>query len=252
MSFHRLKVGAILLAAVLALPLTSARGEELRPQLDDLVAHFIEVVFGQEYQGVGAAQSVIARWDTSKPVGITIQGRATQHLADMASRRLGAISQLTGVKFKQVKPGGPGPSIDLLFLRRAEMGKINIPNTDPAVVRALAGDPTMVCFFLKWQMPAERIVKAVIAVNVERDPVEIDSCLLEELTQVMGLPNDVKAYWTTLFNPYDSGLQYSPWDALYLKTLYGPHLAPGMTPAQVRERVRPVFAEVLSNNNQKP
>lgn len=251
MPFRVVKTAAVLivLSIVASRP---ALAEELTPQLDDLVDHFMDVVFGQEYQGVGQAQTVLARWDRAQTIGITIQGRATQELANMASRRLGAVSKLTGVKFQQVKPGAPAPSIDLLFVRRAEMGNIQLPNTDPSVVRALAGDPTMVCFFLNWKKPAQTILKGVVVVNVERDPVQISSCLMEELTQVMGLPNDVKTYWTTLFNPYDTALQYSPWDALYLQTLYGPAVRPGMTPDQVRTAVRPVFAEALSNFKKSP
>ena len=243
--------------AILAIALNGgmasrAAAEELTPQLDDLVDHFIEVLFGQEYAGVGQAQTVLARWDLAHTVGITVQGRVTQEMAGMASRRLGAVSKLTGVKFKQVRPGTPGPIIDLVFLRRAEMGQIQIPNEDPSAIRALAGDPTMVCYFLSWRQPTEKIIKALVVVNVERDPVQIDSCLLEELTQVMGLPNDVKAYWTTLFNPLDTGVSYSPWDALYLRTLYGPHLHAGMTPAEVRQAVRPVFDDALSKATKKP
>lgn len=251
MTFRKLFAAAALATALFATHTPAAQAEELTPQLDDMVEHFIEVVFGQEYEGAGQAQTVLARWDRAQPVGITIQGRATQQMADMAARRLGAVSKLTGVKFKQVQPGAPAPSVDLLFLKRAEMGQLKLPNTDPSVVQSLAGDPTMVCYFLNWKQPADKIVKAVVVVNVERDPVQIDSCLMEELTQIMGLPNDVKTYWTTLFNPVDAAVTYSPWDALYLNTLYT-QLKPGMTPAQVREAVRPVFAEALSKAAKNP
>lgn len=264
MTFHmsvwaRARTFALALCVALAASLVGSLAassdvgaEELPPQLDDLVEHFVQVVFGQEYQGIGEAQTVLARWDKGTPVGITLQGRKTQPLADMAGRRLGKITQLTGVRFRQIQPGEGGPSIDLLFMRRAEMGGLQVPNTDPAIIRSLASDPTMVCFFLSWKMPPEKIVKAIVVIDVERDPVQIDSCLLEELTQVMGLPNDVKAYWTTLFNPVDMGLDYSPWDALYLRTLYGPRMMAGMRPKEVRAVVRPIFAEALSRGSGKP
>ncbi|HEY9080889.1 DUF2927 domain-containing protein [Magnetovibrio sp.] len=218
-------------------------GEELRPQLDDMVSHFARVVFGDEY-GLNTGPKVIAKWQG--PVGFTVQGRATQEMGNMLGRHLGGLAQLTGLKFHQVKPGTPGPTIDLLFLKRKEMANIKAANLDPDVIRSLTSDPTMVCFFLHWKKPDDRIIKAIVAVNVERDPAQIDSCLLEELTQVMGLPNDVEAYWPTLFKPYDTSVNWSEWDKLYIKTLYDARLKPGMKPVDAMYAARTIFAEALA------
>ena len=228
-----------------------AVAEELRPQLDDLVEHFTQVALGQEYADLGGVSGILAKWGAN-PVAITVQGRPTQELAAMASKHLNEISRLTGVRFKQVTPGTNVPSIDLIFLKRAQMGAIKGPNIDPKAIQSLASDPTMACFFLKWHKPADQIVKAIVVVNIELEPVRVDSCLLEELTQVMGLPNDVKAYWKTLFNPLDVSFTYSEWDALYLKTLYDPRLKPGMNAEAVRATVRPIFAEALSKAPKSP
>jgi len=222
---------------------SSARAEELRPQLDDMVRHFARVVFGDEY-GLNTGAKVIAKWQG--PVGSTVQGRATPELGKMLGRHLGGLAQLTGLKFKQVKPGTLGPTIDLLFLKRKEMAKIRGNNLDSAVIKRLTDDPTMVCFFLNWKKPDDRNIKDVVVVNVERDPAQIDSCLLEELTQVMGLPNDVDAYWPTLFKPLDMSVKWSRWDKLYIKTLYDPRLKPGMKPVDALYIARGIFADALA------
>jgi len=222
---------------------TPGSAQELRPQLDDLVRHFGNVVFGDEY-GLNTGSKVIAKWQG--PVGITVQGQVTQQMADMVSQRLTGLVKLTGVKFKQVKPGTPGPGIDLIFLKRKDMGAIRGANIDPSVIRRLTGDPTMVCFFLNWKKPDERIVKAIVVVNVERDPAQINSCLLEELTQVMGLPNDVDAYWPTLFKPLDTAQEWSRWDKLYLKTLYDPRMKAGLKPLDALYVARGIFAAALA------
>jgi len=138
------------------------------------------------------------------------------------------------------------PSIDWVFLKRAEMSGIKGSGIDARVVNSMASDPTMACFFLTWKSPPEHIVKALVVVDVDKDPVRIDACLLEELTQVMGLPNDVQAYWPSMFNPNDTSTEHSKWDALYIKTLYDPRIIPGMTPAQTLAQVRLIFAEALS------
>jgi len=233
---------AITLCLVL-MSVSSVRAEELRPQLDDMVRHFAQVVFGDEY-GLNTGAKVIAKWQG--PVGFTVQGRATSELGKMLGRHLGGLAQLTGLKFKQVKPGTSGPTIDLLFLKRKEMAKIKGDNLDSAVIKRLTDDPTMVCFFLNWKKPDDRIIKAIVVVNVERDPAQIDSCLLEELTQVMGLPNDVEAYWPTLFKPLDMSVKWSRWDKLYIKTLYDPRLKAGMKPVDALYIARGIFADALA------
>ena len=126
------------------------------------------------------------------------------------------------------------------------MGNVTIPGTDPKIIQQMASDPTMVCYFLAWHKPRKEIVKAIVVINKEIELMRIGSCLLEELTQVMGLPNDVPAYWPTLFQPTDVSVQHSPWDMLYLKTLYDPRLKPGMVPGEARIVVREIFKEALS------
>lgn len=219
--------------------------EELRPQLDDLTAHFIEVVFGVEYENMTARPEKIAKW-VGPVVGIQVQGRKTPQLLDLASKHIHSLAKLTGLGFRTLKAGETLPSIDLVFLKRAEMGNIKGQNIDPAVIRSMASDPTMVCYFLNWRLPPEFIIKAMVVVNVEVEPARIDACLLEELTQVMGLPNDVQAYWPSMFNPNDSSTAHSPWDELYIRTLYDPRLKPGMSPTQAEAVIRPIFAEALS------
>ena len=175
-----------------------------------------------------------------------MQGRATPERVALASKHVHSLAKLTGLQFRTFKKGDTIPSIDLVFMKRAEMGNIKGANLDPAVIQTLTSDPTMVCYFLAWHSPPERTVKALVVANVEADMSRLDACLLEELTQVMGLPNDVQAYWTSMFNPYDASTVHSPWDALYINTLYDPRLKPGMTRAETIAVVRPIFADALS------
>ncbi|MFC1672849.1 DUF2927 domain-containing protein [Pseudomonadota bacterium] len=236
---------SLLCPLMMGLAASGASAKELRPQLDDMVDHFVQVTLGREYN-TGAGPRGAIKWQAAS-VGIAVQGKlATKTMVDMASAHVRTITRLTGVKFRQIKPGTPGPSIDLIFLKRAEMGQLRLPNTDPAVLREMTDDPRTVCVFLTWDVPPGEIVRAVVVVNAEADPARMNSCLLEELTQVMGLPNDVDAYWRSIFNPNDTGTAHSPWDRLYLKTLYDPRMKPGMNEAQMRAVAREIFAAALS------
>lgn len=240
----RISIGiAFVIGLLFAAP---AKAEELRPQLDDMVEHFVEVVFGVEYANLTAKPTGLSRW-AGPQVGIFVQGRLSQPLVDLAGKHLGVLARESKLGFRQIKSGDAGPNIQIVFLNRNEMGALKGGNVDQRVIQSMAADPTMVCYFITWKSPPETIVKALVVVNVEADPVRIDACLLEELTQVMGLPNDVQTYWTSMFNPNDASTAHSPWDRLYVRTLYDPRLKPGMSPDAVREVVRPIFAKALSN-----
>lgn len=232
--------------ALLTSPALSA--EELRPQLDDLVRHFGNVVFGDEY-GVGDAPGVVAKWQDSS-IGIAVQGHSTDQLIDIAARHIRGLTEFTGVQFKKVAPGAPNAKIDLMFLYRKEMSAVakQLPPREASALTTMINDPTARCFFLSWKVPNDRIVKAIVLVNAKLEPAEVDACLLEELTQVMGLPNDVDAYWPTIFKPIDSSLNWSRWDKLYLKTLYSPQMKAGVNRAQALEVARTLFAKELSKS----
>ncbi len=238
----RLIVGMILLLGLLV-PL-GVGAQERGVRLDDLVDHFAKVVFGAEMPELATQPAVISKWRGL--VAIKVQGRSTPRLIALASRHIKRISQLTGIAFRSFQPGEKRQSIDLVFLKRAEMGNIKGANLDRNVIRAMANDPSMACYFLAWHNPPERIVKALVVVDVEHSDDSIDSCLLEDLTQVMGLPNDVESPWPSIFAQHDQLIAYSKWDELYLRTLYDPRLKPGMNEAQARVVVRKIFAKALA------
>ncbi|MCW8916714.1 MAG: DUF2927 domain-containing protein [Magnetovibrio sp.] len=238
----------IALICICLVQVFDARAEELRPKLDDMVRHFGQVVFGNEIDPKKPLE-VLSKWHG--PVGIVLQGKPTKQLAGMASRHLNTLSKLTKLKFKQLKPGDPGQSIDLIFMTRAQVAKQKFPSGAQQMVQRLVKDPTMRCFFLKWQSPPERIVKAIIFINTEIDPAQLNACMLEELSQVMGLQNDVDTYWQSIFRPRDTSTELSPWDQLYLKALYDPRMKAGMKPVDALYTARTIFVESMANTSEK-
>ncbi|MEG3617300.1 DUF2927 domain-containing protein [Magnetovibrio sp. PR-2] len=237
----RMLLSAFCLAFLLATP---GAAQELRPKLDDLVRHYAKVLFGSEYNPK-LAKKAVSKWQGT--VGITINGKPTQQLAAMTSKHLNTIAGLTKLKFKQIKPGTPMQRIDLIFMKRKHMTNINgLPGPFMSNIRQMAADPSMRCFFLSQSNAENRINYALVMVNIDMDPAHLNACLLEELSQVMGLPNDVDAYWPTIFQPIDTSTELSVWDRLYLKTLYDPRTKPGMKPVDAVFTAKGIFAEAMA------
>lgn len=81
----------------------------------------------------------------------------------------------------------------------------------------------------------------IIPVDQARDHGKLLACVVEEVTQILGLPNDSDQAYPSIFNDHSPEDVLSPLDALLLKLLYHPSVKAGMTKAQVA----PVIQELL-------
>jgi hypothetical protein len=71
------------------------------------------------------------------------------------------------------------------------------------------------------------------------------SCLHEELTQGLGLPNDSPRARPSIFNDDEEFALLTDQDELLLRILYSPELRPGMSPAEARPIVDRLAAALL-------
>lgn len=240
---HKTLPGLLLaagLAATVPAPAQSPTGNPL-PPVDELVGYFDTIVFGSE-MGPAFVSTVIAKWP-DEALTVSLEQRATKGHLGFVSTHLAALGRLTGKKFNGTKTP-ESAAIRVLFLRRHEMAAIQGPNIDTSAVRkaAAAGG----CYFLSWKQPESRIVKAVIVVNVERHPAHINSCLLEELTQSLGLPNDSDAIRPSIFSDSDNLVELAPHDALLVRTLYDPRMKAGLPRAEALRVARTIISELAS------
>lgn len=74
------------------------------------------------------------------------------------------------------------------------------------------------------------------------------SCVTEEITQLMGMPNDADWISPSLANDKNPQQEYiSPLDYLFLRLLYHPALKPGMTLYQARPIIRQILTRWKNN-----
>lgn len=84
---------------------------------------------------------------------------------------------------------------------------------------------------------------AIIPVDRARARGKLVSCVVEELTQVMGLPNDSVKVFPSVFNDLSIDVYLSGLDYLLLKMLYDPRVKVGMDEKTVRPILRQIAAE---------
>lgn len=87
---------------------------------------------------------------------------------------------------------------------------------------------------------ASEIISASIVIPVDqaREHGKLLACIVEEITQVMGLPNDSELAYPSIFNDKTPEDLLSPLDVILLRLLYQPELISGMKQPQVQIQIR--------------
>ncbi|PQJ60073.1 hypothetical protein BTO10_11835 [Vibrio chagasii] len=81
----------------------------------------------------------------------------------------------------------------------------------------------------------------IIPVDQARSRGKLVACIVEEITQVLGLPNDSDTAYPSIFNDHTPEDLLSTLDVVLLQLLYEPELKPGMTKTQVKPIVRKIL-----------
>src|SRR5690606_11798226 len=129
------------------------------------------------------------------------------------------------------------------FYPRADFAKMPGSRDDPEFRRWVT---TSACIALAVSdsEQAGRIKAGAIAIGTDISESQRQHCILEEMVQVLGLPNDACHYRPSLFCEADRVFALTPADAILLKTLYDERLAVGMTREEARPLVRQIIAEL--------
>jgi hypothetical protein len=95
-----------------------------------------------------------------------------------------------------------------------------------------------------WLNKKNHISQATVIIPVDRARAhaKLLACIVEELTQVMGLPNDSDRVFPSIFNDKSTEDYLSGLDFILLKLLYHPSLHAGMDAQQVIEQLKQLLA----------
>ncbi len=81
--------------------------------------------------------------------------------------------------------------------------------------------------------------------NAERDIVGINHCLLEELTQSVGFPNDSNNLRPSIFCDKDQLFECSPVDKILIRTLYDKRMKMGVPRNTGLVMARQIMSDIL-------
>ena len=203
-----------------------------------VLANLLDIMFGSEF--VGEDSDVVRKW--TGPMRLAIYAKDPPLYRDLVGSVLVRLRDLTQLDIEQVDQSAPDQNAYVLVLGREQfydyaathLGDGKNPRTNTYLD----------CFgiFAASRSGAIREITAVLPDFVS-DATK-HSCVVEEVTQALGLPNDSFTIRPSIFNDDDEFQDLTWQDELFLRVLYDRRVIPGMTRAEFEPLARDIIDEL--------
>ena len=224
------------------------------PSNKTIIEHFNIIAFGNEY--TGRRYDAVRKWRA--PIVARIDGPAPDYFEDFVNQHLADLQKITGhpaalayspriLRQKRVPKGLSSKSFNMFLLyypidQLTAVAQKQLGNRmDDSLKRLGAGAST--CEATLFTKDNE-IRSAVVLFPAERPKNHMRACVVEELTQVLGLPNDSPSVSPSIFNDKSPINELTDHDRLMLRMLYDPRITIGMPRAQALIVGRTVLDEI--------
>jgi hypothetical protein len=203
---------------------------------------FYEIALGSEY---GGAALEVRKW--TKPVKIYVEHQVGDKALhnELLDAQINDLRKITGLNISRVSSKKQA-NIKYYFTSQKKL---------PALVRSTSGKHsvkylrTAVCLATIRANRDGSINSAAvyIPVNQARMHAKLVSCIVEEITQVLGLPRDSDEVFPSIFNDHTPNQTLTGLDVVLLKILYNNQIKAGMNKA----KLRPILKRVISTLRKK-
>lgn len=222
-------------------------GQEHWQQDDYIQESFIKIALEREYKETQHPKLI--RWN--KPIKLFFesdQGDASlqKELLSVHAQHLAHITGLT-IDFTTSPEQA---NIFVIFTSYDNMeNKVRQYIGDPERIRKALDEAICLGNFSRNGQYEITKGSIIIPVDYARRKARFLDCIVEEITQLLGLPNDSNDVFPSVFNDVSIDTYISPLDYLLLKALYSPHLKPGMDVKQTKAAFPKVLAELHANKD---
>ncbi|WP_191602386.1 DUF2927 domain-containing protein [Marinomonas algicola] len=205
---------------------------------------FITIALEREYDK--KTDTKLVRWERPIYVFLESDYGDTRLQKELLSVHLDHLSSITGVPISYVN-SKQDANIFIIFTSYKQLEpKVKEYIGNPEKIRAAIREAICLGNFSYNQRSEITKGTIIIPVDYARQKARFLDCIIEEITQLMGLPNDSDDVFPSIFNDKSIDSYLSPLDYLLLKLLYSNYLTPGMT-VQDTKRALPLAIRELLN-----
>jgi hypothetical protein len=195
---------------------------------------FIEIALGREY---AQRSTRLEKWPGQITVFIDdITGDRDLHRS-LTWTHLDHLFHITGQVFK---PANKAPDAKLLIHFTTEQTFVSSHHAkgQDAIIRS------SVCLAKLRKKASTGIIQAEVWIPVDRARAhaKLLACIVEELTQSLGLINDTQTVFPSIFNDHSHNDFLTGLDFILLKLLYDPKIHSGQTEAEMRVVIKALLA----------
>lgn len=194
------------------------------------------VVFGSEF--IGEDSDNVRKW--VGPMRVAVYGDEDGTFTALVDSHLEKLHQLTQIDIARVSEVAPERNAHILFLSRAQFNSY----AHTYLARGKPGTNRNIACFGIFKSNKREILEFHAMIPRSASLAEVKACVVEELTQVLGLPNDSFDIRPSIFNDDDEYHTLTWQDELFLRVLYDARITPGMGRAEFDPVARAIIAEL--------
>jgi hypothetical protein len=208
---------------------------------DELLANFEHVVFRDEYDETRNIDR-IRKW--SGPVRIALFGEQAERYRPVVERHAAALGRLTGLDFTVLPDADGSENFRVHLVPWDDMEALAKPySPEPEWLETIIEESS--CLFVFTYNGAYVITQAIVLVSTDERYRDNTACLLEEMTQALGLPNDSELIRPSIFNQWDFLQRLALNDQILIRTLYDGRVRHGMPREPALTAARGIITEIL-------
>ena len=209
--------------------------------IEKLLANFEQVIFVDEYDD-GRNYNYIRKW--VDPIKIVLFGDKATYYRATVEDYSNTLSSLTGLSIEMLGRDQQKFNFEIHFVPWDDMEKLAEPHSpNPEWLETIIEDSS--CLFIYHRNKTFEIKHAFVFVSIDEPVKDINSCLLEEMTQALGFPNDSELIKPSIFNQWDHLQELSINDKILIQTLYDNRLKPGLSREAGLEQARIIINELI-------
>jgi len=208
---------------------------------EKLLRNFDIIVFRNEFDD--RVDSYLRKWVVPLRVFLDVRSGDPKVVRFLVERHLRHLAKITGHDITLVDDPAAA-NVTVVFERDSRLGKVGNDYFGKKFdIRQVSR--SNVCFGRYYSNNSYEIFRAIVVIPIDRamSRGRLPACVVEELTQILGLPNDSDEVFPSIFNDKSIDEDLTPHDIILIRSLYDPRLKPGMPRGEVLRQVKRILTE---------
>jgi len=210
-------------------------------QFDTLLRDFETIAFGVEFEQ--ETDGRLHKWAAPIRFYLDIRAGQPELYRRLTAEHLAQLRELTGLDIGFVDD--PATADVVMIFDRADTLVATAIHYAPSLADSVTLLRDALCFGRFSRNQAGEIISGLIGIPSDRAPSEgkLPHCIVEETTQLLGLPNDSDLVNPSIFNDRSVIDYLTEHDRVLVRLLYDRRLPPGMGREEAVEAARGILRE---------